>query len=126
MWLMFFHWTGVHEISIRRNIVTGEVSIDSIAGPEITAPWVQVSTIDIRPRRLCVDCDCRALNCKLVEFVPSKWKGFVEREGFRYYWLSNRISFNSGSEKTYRGMDWILRGYAFDQQSHTFIKTTKE
>jgi hypothetical protein len=26
----------------------------------------------------------------------------------------------------HRGMDWILRGYAFDQQSRIFIKTTKE
>ena len=126
MWLMLFHWTGVHEVGICRNIFTGELSIDSVSGFEITAPWVQVSMIDTRPQRLCVECDCRSLSCKLVEFKSEHWRDFVDNEGFGYYWWANRFSFNSGADEEYRGMRWILRGYAFSGQEHTFIKTTKE
>lgn len=126
LWLFLFHWTGIHEVGIRRNIFTGELSLDSTAGFEITAPWVQVSLIDTRPQRMCVECDCRSLSCKLVEFNPDGWKQFVENEGFRYYWLSNRISFNSGSDEEYRGMDWVIRGYAFSETAYPFIKIMKE
>jgi hypothetical protein len=120
-WAFLFHWTGVHQASIMRNIVTGVVSVDTISGPQLSPPWVQVSQIDTRPQRLCIDCDCRVLNCKLAQFVPSGWKEFVDREGFSYWWWSNRISFNSGSDRTYRGQDWILRGYAFEGSEFTFI-----
>jgi hypothetical protein len=126
IWSLLFHWTGIHQIAIKRNLITGVIEIDSIAGINVSVPWVQVSRIDTRPRRLCIDCDCRSLNCKLVEFKKEGWKEFVDREGFRYYWLSNRLSFNSGSKQEYRGTNWILRGYAYDNQSHSFIKITKE
>ena len=126
LWLLFFHWTGVHEVGIRRNIFTGEITLDSTAGFEITPPWVQVALIDTRPQRMCVECDRRSLSCKLVEFNPKGWKKFIENEGFRYYWLSNRISFNSGSEEEYRGMDWVIRGYAFSETGYPFIRVTKE
>jgi hypothetical protein len=62
----------------------------------------------------------------LVEFNPKGWKKFIENEGFRYYWLSNRMSFNSGSEEEYRGMDWVIRGYAFSETEYPFIRVTKE
>lgn len=125
-WAFLFHWTGVHHASIMRNIFTGEVKVDTIPGPQLSAPWVQVSRIDTRPRRMCIDCDCRVLNCKLVQFKPSGYRDFVDREGFSYWWWSNRISYNSGSDKTYRGMDWILRGYSFDNIDYKFINVTKE
>jgi hypothetical protein len=126
IWIFFFHWTGIHQIAIKRNVFTGSIEIDTVAGIDFSSPWVQVSRIDTRPHRLCIDCECRALNCKLVEFRKEGWKDFVDREGFRYYWLDNRLSFNSGSKQEYRGMDWILRGYAYDEQSHSFLKITKE
>lgn len=125
-WLFCFHWTGVHEVGIRRNIFTGEVSLDSISGFEVTPPWVQVAMIDTRPQRLCIECDCRSLSCKLIEFNPDGWSDFVAKEGFRYYWWANRFSFNSGADEEYRAMRWILRGYAFSGQEYSFINTTKE
>ena len=125
LWLFCFHWTAVHEIGIRRNLFTGTLSLDNQPGPELTYPWVQVSKIDTRPRRLCVECDCKNINCRLVSFNPQGWKEFVEREGFGYWWWSNRISFNSGSDKEYRGMDWILRGYVFDNQGYIFLINEK-
>jgi len=125
-WGFLFHWTGVHHASIMRNIFTGEVSVDTIPGPQLSPPWVQISRIDTRPRRICIDCSCRVLNCKLVQFDPQGWREFVDREGFEWWWWSNRISFNSGGEVTYRGQDWILRGYAFEGGDYSFIKVYKE
>ena len=124
-WLFFFHWTGVHQAAICRNFITGEMWIDTIPGYNITAPWVQVSRIDTRPQRVCVDCDCRNLNCQLVSFDPDGWEEFVRYEGFRYYWWSNRFSFNPGHKNEYRGMNDILRGYAFDGKEYPFIKREK-
>lgn len=125
-WLLFFHWTGVHQVAITRNVFTGEMQLDSVAGFDLTLPWVQVTRIDTRPHRLCVDCDCRSLNCRLVEFDPAYWREFVDREGFRYYWWSNRFSYNSGASQEYRGLEFIFRGYAFDNESHPFLKIIKE
>ena len=99
--------------------------IDTIPGYNITAPWVQVSRIDTRPQRVCVDCDCRNLNCQLASFDPDGWEEFVRYEGFRYYWWSNRFSFNPGHKNEYRGMNDILRGYAFDGKEYPFIKREK-
>jgi len=121
-WLFFFHYTDVNEVAICRNIVTGDMYLDSIPGPNITAPWVQVAKIDTRPQRLCIECNCRNINCFLVSFDYSGWKDFVNKEGFRYYWWSNRFSFNMGHKKTYRGMDDILKSYAFDGSKYKFIK----
>lgn len=124
-WLFCFHYTGVHQVGICRNVITGETWLDSISGPNITAPWVQVARIDTRPHRICIECNCRNVNCVLVSFNPEGWKDFVKREGFRYYWWSNRFSFNSGHKKEYRGMNDVLRGYAFDGVEYSFIKIEK-
>lgn len=126
IWIFCFHWTGVHEVGIRRNLFTGEVSLDSTAGFEFSVPWVQVALIDTRPQRMCIECDCRAMSCKLVEFNPAGWKELIEKEGFDYYWLANRFSFNSGATEEYRGIKWILRGYAFSELQYSFINITKE
>jgi hypothetical protein len=125
-WLACIHWTGIHQVAIKRNIVTGKVEIDSIAGINVTLPWIQVARIDIRPHRVCIECSCRALSCRLVEFNPKHWDEFLEKEGFKYYWLSNRISFNLGADQEYRGIDWILRGYAYDTNEHNFLKISKK
>lgn len=125
-WSLFFHWTGTHQVAITRNVFTGELVLDNVPGIDVSWPWVQVSRIDIRPHRLCIDCDCRALNCRLVEFDESGWLDFVNREGFKYYWWSNRFSYNSGAKQEYRGMAFILRGYMSDGQPHPFLKITKE
>lgn len=120
-WLFFVHWTNVQQIAITRNIFTGELKIDTFPGIQISSPWTQVSRIDIRPVRVCVDCECRNMNCKLISFDINGWRNFVEKEGFRYYWWSNRISFNFGNKEEYRGMKNILRGYSFDSE-YKFIK----
>ena len=125
-WLFFFTWVNYHEVAIERNFFTGQLNIDSVNGPRITAPWVQVAMIETRPQRVCIDCSCGALNCRLIQFNRTGWKEFVEREGFRYYQLDNWFSFNSGAKHEYRGMNFILRGYAFDDQPHGFITIMKE
>lgn len=124
-WLFCFHYTDVNQVAICRNIFSGEVYLDSIAGPSITPPWVQVARIDTRPQRICVDCDCRNITCALVSFNPKGWKDFVKREGFRYYWWSNRFSFNPGHRREYRGVNDIIRGYAFDGVKYEFITIDK-
>lgn len=121
-WIGFIHWTNVHQVAIKRNIFTGEMSIDTIPGINISAPWVQVSRIDVRPVRVCVDCSCRNINCRLVTFKHEYWKDFVDKEGFRYYWWANRFSINIGNREEYRGMKNILRGYSFDDEQNFLEK----
>jgi hypothetical protein len=101
------------------------MEIDTTAGPGISLPWIQVSRIDTRPHRICIECDCRNIDCNLVSFNPLGWKDFVRREGFRYYWWSNRISFNMSHEREYRGIEDVLRGYTFDNQEYPFLKKEK-
>ncbi len=125
-WLFFFHYTDVNQVAICRNIFTGEMYLDSIPGPNLSAPWVQVSRIDIRPKRICIDCDCKNINCVLVSFKPEHWRKFVKIEGFRYYWWSNRMSINFGHSNETRGIDDILRSYAFDKYKHDFIEISSE
>jgi len=121
-YLTCVHYTDYHEIGIVRNDFTGETSIDSVSGFGITAPWVQVAKIDIRPVRICVTSSTRNFNCKLASFDKRYWDEFVSLEGFRYYWWANRFSFNSGYKEEYRGMKDIIRGYAFDEHPKKFIK----
>lgn len=92
----------------------------SRAGIHISAPWVQVSRIDTRPFRVCLDCGCKNINCKLVSFNPNGWEDFLKREGFKYYWFVNRISFNSAYEHEYRGINAILKGYT-DGKEYPFL-----
>lgn len=125
-WLFCFNWTSYHEVSIERNFFTGTLLIDTNAGPNFSAPWIQVSNIDTRTKKLCIDCSCRTMNCRLVQFNKEGTLNFVLREGFRYYWWTNRFSFNSGNDNEYRGMDFILRGYAFDSEKHPFLNMIKE
>lgn len=125
-WLFFFHYTDTNQVAICRNIVTGDMYLDTIPGPNLTAPWVQVSRIDIRPQRICIDCDCRNINCMLVTFNSKYWREFVKCEGFRYYWWANRLSINFGHSNETRGINDILRSYIYDKYKHKFIEVTSE
>lgn len=120
-----FHYVNVHEIGIRRNIINGELSIDKKPKMYVSAPWVQVAKIDIRPQRLCIECDCKNITCHLVSFNYEGWEEFVRLEGFKYYWWSNRVSFNLSHKNEYRGMKDILKGYAFDGKKYSFLKFEK-
>lgn len=124
-YLFCYSYTPNYKVSIERNILNEIVQIDTLSGHKISPPWVQVSRIDIRPHRVCIECGCRNINCRLVSFNPNGWKSLVEREGFHYYWLTNLISFNSAHEHEYRGMINILRGYAFDKNPPNFVKVEK-
>ncbi len=120
-WLFCMHFTPVGRMSIMRNHFTGEISHDT-PGFHITPPWVQAAQIDLRPMTLCITSAGRGYNCRLVQFVPEHYEEFVEVEGFRYYWLANRISFNCGHDRTYRGFEDIMRGHAFGAESYNFIR----
>lgn len=126
IWLFLFNWTSYHEITVERNFFTSELRVDTTAGMNFTFPWVQVVSIDTRPRNLCVECNCKTLNCVLVQFNKDYAIEFIEREGFRYYWLDNRLSFNSGANREYRGLDYVFRGYAFDAQRQPFMNLIKD
>ncbi len=125
-WLFCFHWTDSHEIGITRNFFSGNLKLDSVPGFNFTAPWIQVARIDIRPTRICVTSSTNNFNCRLVEFNKEFYKEFIEAEGFRYFWWSNRISFNLGHDDEYRGMKDLLRGYTFDRTNRNFITVVQE
>lgn len=122
---LFFNYLGATEVGITRDLLTGKVNLQH-AGMHLSLPWVLVSTIDTRPQRVCVESASRSFNCKLVQFKPEFYKEFVHNEGFYYYWLYNRISFNLGYESEYRGVKDILRGYAFSADRKQFVEITEE
>ncbi|SRR6266403_1934577 len=124
-WATCFHYTDSHQIGIIRNEITGELWLDDKPGPNLSAPWVKVVRIDIRPIRVSISTSSRSFNSRLVEFDKLGWREFVEIEGFRYYWWDNRISYNSGYDDEYRGMKDLLRGYSFDNEKRKFIKVSK-
>jgi hypothetical protein len=125
-WSFMFHWTGVHQVGIVRNIISGNIYIDTVPGPNITMPWVQVVRIDTRPHRICVECACTNMTCTLVSFRKEGWKNLIEKEGFRYYWWDNRFSFNMGHRKEYRGINDLFKGYALDGRTHNFLNYHQE
>lgn len=125
-YLMFFHYTDTTHTGIRWNMFTGEVSRDLAPGFHFSAPWVLVTRITNTPLRVCVQSASRAVNCRLIQFMPDQYRALVKTEGFRYYWWDNRLSFNFGYTETYRGEKDLLRGYAYSIQSYPFIKTTVE
>ena len=110
-YLMCLHYTEVGQVGIMRNVVTGDMTLDS-PGWNVSPPWVLVSKVDTRPMRVCVTSAGRGFNCKLVQFIPAEFEEFVAVEGFRYWWWANRLSFNWGYDEEYRGMRDLMRGYA--------------
>lgn len=125
-YLAFVHYTDTYHVALVWDPFAGRVVLDDVAGFNLTPPWVRVARIDVRPQRVCVTSSSRSYNCKLVEFVPKEYGKFVETEGFRYYWFSNRISFNMGYPEEYRGVRDILRGYAYGSNQYPFIKIIRE
>lgn len=123
----FFSYNSVHEAAIVYNARSGEVTLFS-PGPHISPPWVFSSNTDIRPQRVCITSVAKSTNCKLVQFIPSEYQKLIEREGFRYYWWDNRISFNLGYREEYRGFIDILRGYTFTAEKilPPFIKILEQ
>lgn len=115
-WLFFIHYNQIHHVSVSRNLFTGELILDESKGIKFSAPWVQVIKFDTRPFKVCIDCSCSNINCKLIAFNSVGWEDFLNREGFKYFWFKNRISFNSGNKMEYRGIRHVLRGYAFDKE----------
>lgn len=116
LYLLFFSYNPVHEAAITYNARSGEIHLYE-AGPHLSAPWEFVTTIDTRPRRVCITSVAKITNCKLVRFIPSQYQKLIEREGFRYYWWDNRISFNFGYHEEYRGFPDVMRGYTFSAES---------
>lgn len=125
-YLPFVHHTDVNQVALMHNVANGSITIDRTAGFTISAPWVLVSRIDIRPNRVCVEGAARVANCRLAKFVPEHLTEFVDREGFRYYWFANRVSFNFGHNQEYRGARNYLRGYAFSNKEVPFVQVIDE
>ncbi len=113
------------QIGIARNMVSGEMW-EQGGGLHIKPPWVWVVRIDTRPVRVGVLSGGRGYSGKLVQFDKQHWREFVAVEGWRYYWFSNRISFNMSYDEEYRGMKDILRGYAYGAKKYPFIVILQE
>lgn len=126
VYLPFFHHLDAHEAGIGWNFVTGETWLTVGTSYNFSSPFMLVSRIDTRPRRVCVTSTTRAVNCRLVQFDLRHFEEFLKTEGFRYYWWSNRLSFNLGYDEEYRGWDDVLRGYGFSAKPYPFIKVTRE
>ena len=125
-WGLLLNHIDQYEAGIAWNFATGELVLQE-AGYHITSPWTLVASVDTRPQRVCVTSGSHAaFNCRLVQFEQSRWREFVAVEGWRYYWFSNRFSFNSGYREEYRGFRDILRGYAFGVERYPFIRVIEE
>jgi hypothetical protein len=115
------------EAGITWNPFTGAIELQPHAGIYVTPPWVFQTTIDVRPQRVCLTSSAHAAaNCRLVQFDTRYYRDFIATEGWRWYWWSNRFSFNSGYHETYRGWRDVERGYAFAAQPYPFIHVLTE
>ena len=120
------HYIEPYQEAIVWNPVAGKLECQNQGGFHLTAPWVEVARIDLRPVRVCITSASRSFSCKLVQFEQSACQEFVRVEGFRYYWWANRISFNMGYDDEYRGMKDVLRGYAFSSKQYPFVKVLED
>lgn len=125
-YLGFVHFQDSYEIAIVWNRLTGHFYLEKTAGLHLSPPWVAAAKIDTRPQRVSIESASRSFSAKLVQFNPEGWKQFVENEGTRYYWWSNRISINFGYREEHRGMKDILRGYAYGVKKYSFITVIKD
>jgi len=126
VYFLCIHYADTHDASIIRDRVSGEISISTKSGVHWTAPWVSVAKIDLRPSRVCIETTARVANCKLVKFKSEALGSFVKREGFKYYWLSNRLSLNVSYKNEYRGVRDYLRAYAFGGTDLGFLEIIDE
>ena len=125
-YLAFVNYTNRNQVGIAWDHLAGVVWLQNTGGWKLTAPWVSVARIDVRPIRVCITSAGRGFNCKLVQIVPAKYQEFLETEGFGYYWWANRISFNLGYDEEYRGVKDIFRGYAFGVRKYGFLKVVDD
>jgi len=126
MYLFLFNFTNVNQVGLCKNIVSKNVYAQETAGFHLTPPWVFVIRVDTKPIRVSVMSSGRVANAKLVQFNPKYWNDFVKTEGWRYYWWSNRISFNLGYKEEFRGMKDVMRGYAYSAKKYPFITVLEE
>lgn len=124
-YLPFFHYTGANQVGIQWNKFDGSITTDT-PGFNVTSPWVLVAKVDTRPQRVCVESVAKVINCKLAAIRPSAYRQLVAREGFRYYWWDNRLSFNFGYGNEYRGTRDLVRAYAFSPTQQEFVQIFSE
>lgn len=122
----FVNYNEPTQIGIARNLVSGKMSLQEGGGFFFAPPWVWVARVDTRPMRIAVTSGGRGYSAKLVQFDKNYWEEFVATEGWRYYWLSNRISFNLSYDDEYRGMKDIMRGYAYSAKHYPFVVVLEE
>lgn len=128
-WLLYASFVTHNEpteLGIARNLVSGQMWLQEGGGFFVNPPWVWVARVDTRPVRVAVTSAGRGYSAKLVQFDKKGWKEFVALEGWRYYWLANRLSFNFGYDEEYRGMRDILRGYAYSPKNYPFLVVLEE
>lgn len=123
---LFVHYQEVYEVAIMWDKIEGKYWLEAKAGFHLSSPWVSAAKIDTRPIRVTIESASRSFNKKLVRFNPEYYREFVALEGTRYYWWSNRISFNFGYDEEHRGMKDILRGYAYGLQPYSFIEVVRD
>lgn len=122
--LLFYNKVNIGQIGISKNLLTGEIARQN-PGIYFSPPWVLVSRISTKPIRVEVPTRGRGFSAKLVEFQPDHYAKFVDTEGWRYYWLDNRLSFNYGHEEEYRGFRNLMLGYAYSNKNYEFVKIVK-
>ena len=125
-WLFFLNYVEPTEMGIARNVLSGKTWIQDGNGLNFTPPWVYVPVINTKPVRVEINSAGHGFSAKLVQFNKNYWEEFVYTEGVRYYWWSNRISFNLGYDEEHRGMRDILRGYAYSPKNYNFITIVEE
>jgi hypothetical protein len=126
VWLVFVNHVDQYQAGIAWSFTTGEMWLQE-PGFHVTTPWTLVARVDLRPQRVCItSAGHAAFNCKLVQFQAAHWREFIRVEGWRYYWLANRLSLNLGYREEYRGFRDILRGYAFSAQHYPFVAILEE
>lgn len=124
--LGFIHYQDSYESAIMWNRISGDVWLEESGGLHFSAPWVFAAKVELRPVRVSIMSGGRSYNSKLVKFNPKYFREFVAVEGTRYYWWSNRISFNFGYSEEYRGMKDILRGFAYATKNYPFLEVVTE
>lgn len=125
-YFLLFNYVSFQEKGIAWNRITGDLWIQD-SGMHITYPWVSVSTIDTRPIRVCIESGSQvSRTCKLVRFDSSHYREFVAVVGHKYFWWSNRFSFNSAYNEEYRGFRDLMRGFAFMPTLYSFVQEERD
>ena len=122
----FLNYTEPTQVGIARNWFTGKMWLQEGGGWHLSLPWTWIARVDTRPIRVSVPSSGHGYSAKLVQFEPKAWEDFIYVEGWRYYWWSNRFSFNFGYEEEHRGMKDILRGHAYGTKKYSFITILSE